>query len=129
MAERNPLRILLAEDNSVNQKVGLLMLSNLGYRADIADNGFQVLEAVKKVAYDLIFMDIQMPEMDGVEATHRLRDTLETRCPYIIALTANALEGDREKFLAQGFDDYLSKPLSPERLRSALEKAPRSRSV
>jgi len=128
MAQRNPLRILLAEDNSVNQKVGLLMLSNLGYRADIVDNGLQVLEAVKKVGYDLIFMDIQMPEMDGIEATRRLRQDLGEKCPYIVALTANALEGDREKFLGMGFDDYLSKPLSPERLRSALEKAPHSSS-
>ncbi len=124
MASRHPLRILLAEDNSVNQKVGLLMLSNLGYRADIADNGFQVLEAVKKVSYDLILMDIQMPEMDGIEATRQLRDKLGDQCPFIVALTANALEGDREKFLALGFDNYLSKPLSPERLQNALQGVP-----
>jgi signal transduction histidine kinase/CheY-like chemotaxis protein len=122
MASRQPLRILLAEDNSVNQKVGLLMLGNLGYRADIADNGLQVLDAVKKVNYDLIFMDVQMPEMDGIEATRQLKQNLGEKCPVIVALTANALEGDREKFLAMGFDDYLSKPLSPDRLRGALER-------
>jgi len=126
MAARHPLRILLAEDNSVNQKVGLLMLGNLGYRADIADNGLQVLKAVKKVAYDLIFMDIQMPEMDGIEATRQLQETLGERCPFIVALTANALEGDREKFLALGFDEYVSKPLSPAKLQAALEKVPRT---
>ena len=124
MASRVPLRILLAEDNSVNQKVGVLMLKNLGYRADLADNGLQVLEAAKKVDYDLIFLDIQMPEMDGIEAHRQLRKMLGEKCPYVVALTANALEGDREKFLAMGFNFYLSKPLSPERLKSALESVP-----
>jgi len=124
MASRMPLRILLAEDNLVNQKVGQMMLGNLGYRSSLAGNGFEVLAAVQKEDYDLILMDIQMPEMDGVEAVRRLREKLHEHCPYIVALTANALEGDREKFLALGFDDYLSKPLSPDRLRNALERVP-----
>jgi CheY-like chemotaxis protein/anti-sigma regulatory factor (Ser/Thr protein kinase) len=122
MSGRLPLRILLAEDNTVNQKVGRMMLRNLGYMAEIAANGFEVLHAVDKATYDLILMDIQMPEMDGVEAIHQLREKLGDRCPYVVALTANALEGDREKFLGLGFDDYLSKPISPDRLRQALEK-------
>jgi CheY-like chemotaxis protein len=125
MAERLPLTILLAEDNSVNQKVGTMMLGNMGYRADMAANGIEVLNAVEKKKYDLILMDIQMPEMDGVEAVSRLREKLADHCPYIVALTANALEGDKEKFLGLGFDDYLSKPLSPDRLRQALERVPR----
>jgi signal transduction histidine kinase/DNA-binding response OmpR family regulator len=119
-AARKPLRILLAEDNSVNQKVGRLMLNNLGYQADIATNGHQVLAAVAKKSYDLIFMDIQMPEMDGIETVRHLREKFGDRGPQVVALTANALEGDREKFLALGFDGYLSKPLSPESLRDAL---------
>ena len=121
MASRLPLKILLAEDNAVNQKVGLLMLSKMGYRADLAGNGLQVLEHVAKSTYDLIFMDIQMPEMDGVEACRLLREKLGADCPTIIALTANSLEGDREKFLAQGFDNYLSKPLGPIEFQAMLQ--------
>jgi PAS domain S-box-containing protein len=126
MAARLPLRILLAEDNAVNQKVGVMMLGNMGYRPDLAGNGFEVLKAVSGKSYDLILMDVQMPEMDGVEAVRQLREKLHEHCPYIVALTANALEGDREKFLGLGFDDYLSKPLSPERLRGALERVPQA---
>jgi len=100
------------------------MLGNLGYDVDIAGNGFEVLGKVDKTAYDLIFMDIQMPEMDGVEAVRRLREKLGARCPYIVALTANVLEGDREKFLAFGFDNYLSKPLGPKGLQNMLQQVP-----
>jgi signal transduction histidine kinase/DNA-binding response OmpR family regulator len=120
MADRKPLRLLLAEDNIVNQKVGRLMLKNLGYQTDIAANGYEVLEAMEKSTYDLIFMDIQMPEMDGIEALRRLREKYGSRCPNVVALTANALQGDREKFLSLGFDGYLSKPLSPENLQKTL---------
>jgi len=121
MGERQSLRILLAEDNSVNQKVGLMMLGRLGYKADLAKTGFEVLERAGKTSYDLVLMDIQMPEMDGIEATRQLREKLGSRCPCIVALTANALEGDREKFLALGFDGYLSKPLGPEGLKNVLQ--------
>ncbi|MCE0497169.1 MAG: response regulator, partial [Methylacidiphilales bacterium] len=120
LAGRKPLRILLAEDNSVNQKVGRMMLNNLGYQPDVAANGYEVLDAVTTKNYDLIFMDIQMPGMDGVETVRRLREKLGDRSPHVVALTANALEGDREKFLGLGFDGYLSKPLSPESLQEAL---------
>ena len=119
---RQPLRILLAEDNGVNQKVGVMMLARLGYRADLAGNGVQVLEAVEKASYDLILMDVQMPEMDGIEAMRRLREKLDGRCPFISALTAEALEGDRERLLGIGFDGYLSKPLSPEKLQAVLQE-------
>ncbi len=119
---REPLRILLAEDNKVNQKVVTMMLARLGYRADLAGNGFQVLEALEKGTYDLVLMDVQMPEMDGIEATQLLREKLAGDCPYICALTAEALEGDRDRLIGIGFDDYLSKPLSPEKLRAVLQE-------
>lgn len=118
-------RILLAEDNSVNQRVALHMLSRLGYRADVAANGLEVLEAVQRQTYEIILMDMQMPEMDGLEATRRVRE-LESQIgfrPWIIALTANAMEGDREMCLAAGMDDYMSKPLKSEALRDTLDRA------
>jgi len=124
MSLQNPLRILLAEDNAINQKVGLLMLSRLGYRADLASTGLEAVEILTKTRYDLVLMDIQMPEMDGIEAMHRLRQTMGEECPYIIALTAEALEGDRQRFIGLGFNDYLSKPLAPEKLQEMLRKIP-----
>ena len=118
-------RILLAEDNVVNQKVALLMLRNQGYRADLAANGLEVLEAVRRQPYDVILMDVQMPEMDGLEAAGRLVQTRPDpkQRPWIIALTANAMEGDREKCLAAGMDDYISKPIKVPELLAALERA------
>ncbi len=120
MAKKHPLRILLAEDNAVNQKVGSRMLAQLGYRNDLAANGIEVLAAIEKSSYDLIFMDIQMPEMDGLEAADRVRKQLGARCPFIVALTAEALQGDRERFLSLGFDGYLSKPLQAQALQHLL---------
>jgi signal transduction histidine kinase/CheY-like chemotaxis protein len=120
MATEHPLRILLAEDNSVNQQVGLLMLSRLGYIADLAVDGQWALNAVEKVRYDLILMDNQMPNMDGVEAARIIREKLGAKSPCIIALTAEALEGDKQRFLDLGFDGYLSKPLQTHTLRDAL---------
>ncbi len=120
LAARHPLRILLAEDNAINQKVGLKMLSQLGYTADLAVNGLRVLEALNKTQYDLIFMDIQMPEMGGIETTGIIRERFDGHHPSIVALTADALEGDRERFLGLGFDDYLSKPLQPKALQDML---------
>ncbi len=123
MAERLPLRILVAEDNTVNQKVILRILERLGYRADIAANGYEVLDAFQRQWYDVILMDVQMPEMDGVEATRKIRESLpEEKQPRIVALTAHALSGDREHYLAVGMDDYLSKPVRPETLAEALER-------
>jgi len=121
LAEKNPLRILLAEDNAVNQKVGLLMLSRLGYTANAVPNGKRALEALDKAAYDLILMDIQMPEMNGIDATRIIRETFKDKRPIIVALTAEALEGDEERFLSLGFDAYLSKPLQAHKLQKVLE--------
>ncbi|MFB3132901.1 MAG: PAS domain S-box protein, partial [Rhodothermales bacterium] len=115
------LHILLAEDNVVNQKVALRMLQRLGYRADVASNGCEVVEAVQRQHYDVVLMDMQMPEMDGLEATRRVRDDFPAeRQPYIIALTANAMEGDRDRCLEAGMDDYLSKPVKLDALGKAL---------
>jgi len=123
IADRLPLRILLAEDNSTNQRVALLFLERMGYRADVAADGGEVLEALRRQSYDLILMDVQMPKMDGLEATRRLRalpPEAQTQRPRIIAMTANALRGDREICLAAGMDDYLSKPILFEDLKAAI---------
>jgi signal transduction histidine kinase/CheY-like chemotaxis protein/ligand-binding sensor domain-containing protein len=116
-----PLRILVAEDNMVNQKVALLLLQRLGYTADVAADGEETLAALRRQRYDVILMDIQMPRMDGLETTRRIRDEwpAEER-PRIIAVTANALREDREACLSAGVDDYLSKPVLLEDLRAAL---------
>ncbi len=117
------LSILLAEDHLVNQKLMMAMLGKLGYTADLANNGVEVLEKLKSKRYDIILMDIQMPEMDGVEATERIiAEYPPDSRPKIIAVTAHALKGDREKYLALGMDDYLSKPISIDAIRGMLEK-------
>jgi CheY-like chemotaxis protein len=115
------VRILLAEDNLVNQKVALLMLKRLGYIADVAANGLEVLEALKRQHYDIILMDVQMPEMDGLETARRICEMKLESPPKILAMTAYALEGDREKCLDSGMDGYVSKPVQIEELRLALE--------
>ncbi|MEO7190213.1 MAG: two-component regulator propeller domain-containing protein [Vicinamibacterales bacterium] len=124
LAARLPLRILLAEDNPVNQTVALRMLKRLGYRADVAGNGLEVLAALRVATYDLLFLDVQMPEMDGLEAARQINmQALDRARPYIIAMTANAMQGDREACFAAGMDDYLSKPDQLSGLRAALERA------
>ena len=126
MAERHPLRILLAEDNAVNQKVAIAMLNRLGYRADVAGNGLEAVEAVRSRDYDLVFMDLQMPELDGLGAMRQIHDdSVGGRRPRIVALTANALEQDREECLAAGMDDYLTKPLQRDKLEAALLRSER----
>ena len=123
MAARHPLRILLAEDNVVNQKLALRLLSQMGYRADLAANGLEVMQAVKRQPYDVILMDVQMPEMDGLEATRQLCAQIPTpQRPRIVAMTANAMQGDREMCLEAGMDDYLSKPIRVDQLVQALSR-------
>ena len=117
--EARPLRILMAEDNPVNRKVALSMLKRLGYRADVAENGLEVLQALGEKPYDVVLMDVQMPEMDGLEATRRIRDQgLSTR---IIAMTAHAMDGDRDECLEAGMNEYISKPINMEELARILE--------
>lgn len=118
-----PMSILLAEDNNVNQMVAKRLLKRFGYRPDLAANGIEVIESLKTRNYDVILMDVQMPEMSGFEATSIIRKTDILPQPWIIALTANVLEGDRERCLAVGMNDYISKPLRPEDLAAALQRA------
>ncbi len=115
MAMHHPLRILLAEDNIVNQKVALHILHRMGYQADVANNGLEVISALLQQPYDLVFMDMQMPKMDGIETTRAIEQNCQNGKilfkPRIVAMTANAMQGDREICLAAGMDDYLSKPI------------------
>ena len=122
LGKKNPLRLLIAEDNATNQKLFLTLLGRLGYQADIAGNGNEALQALERQSYDVVLMDVQMPEMDGMEATRRLRsEVLNVRQPYVVAMTANAMQGDREACLAAGMDDYVSKPIRIEELVRALK--------
>ncbi|MAU01822.1 MAG: hypothetical protein CL608_32195 [Anaerolineaceae bacterium] len=122
LGQDHPLRILLAEDNPINQKVALRMLDRLGYIADIAANGLEAIHALSRQPYDLILMDIQMPEMDGLQATQQIRQAWPaSQQPRIVAITANALVGDRETYLASGMDDYVSKPIKVEELKRVLQ--------
>jgi len=125
LANRLPLRVLLCDDNLINQKVALRLLQQMGYKADVANNGLECLVALEKQPYDIIFMDVQMPEMDGLEATKKIREKQNSgNFPpkiAIVAMTANAMQGDREKCLGAGMDDYLAKPVRPEDIRKVLE--------
>jgi signal transduction histidine kinase/DNA-binding response OmpR family regulator len=128
LAERAPLEILLAEDNPVNQKVAMRILERMGYRADVAANGIEVLRAFEHKRYDLVLMDVQMPEMDGIEATQQLRARWPSDGrPHVIALTAGAMQGDRDACLAAGMDDFLSKPVAADQLAALLERTAMAR--
>lgn len=120
LADTLPLNILVAEDNTVNQKVVQQLLAHLGYRADVVANGVEVLDALERQNYDIVLMDVQMPEMDGLEATRRLRARFGDGRPRVIAMTANAMPGDREKCLAAGMDTYVSKPIELDDVRMVL---------
>ena len=130
LASRLPLRILLVDDNAVNQKVASRMLTQMGYRADIAANGVEALEAIERQAYDLVFMDVQMPEMGGLEATREIRQRQQQKSDFpnykssiiVVAMTASAMTGDREKCLEAGMDDYIAKPVRLEDLRAIIER-------
>jgi PAS domain S-box-containing protein len=123
IAEEIPLSVLVAEDNAVNQKVALRFLERMGYQADAVGNGLEAVNAVKDRNYDLVLMDLQMPEMDGLEASRRIRREIATdRQPKIIALTANAMQGDREICLQAGMDDYISKPVKMHEIVAAIRR-------
>ena len=130
MASRLPLRVLLCDDNVVNQKVAARLLQQMGYKSDIAGNGLEALAAFERQAYDLVFMDVMMPEMGGLEATRAIRERQSRRLEFpnykspiiIVAMTASAMQGDREKCLEAGMDDYLSKPVRPEDIRVIVER-------
>lgn len=125
MAERHPLKILLAEDNMINQKVAVGLLAKCGYRVDKVSNGLEVLEALERQMYDLILMDVNMPEMDGLAATQAIRTLLDTTTqPYIIALTANGIHEDEERYRLAGMNDYLRKPIQVPELIAALKRVP-----
>jgi len=123
LGQRLPLRVLLAEDNTVNQKLALRLLERMGYRADVVANGLEVLEALQRQRYDMILMDVQMQEMDGLEASRAIHEGWPAeQHPRIVAMTANAMQGDREECLAAGMDDYLTKPIQIKALQEALER-------
>jgi CheY-like chemotaxis protein len=130
LAQRLPLRMLLCDDNAINQKVALRLLQQMGYMPDTAANGLEALEALDRQPYDMIFMDVQMPEMDGLEATAIIRERQRDRNRFpnykssiiIVAMTANAMPGDREKCLSAGMDDYMAKPVRPEDVRRIVER-------
>ena len=128
MASRHPLRILLAEDNVVNQKLALRILTQMGYRADLASNGVEAVESLVRQTYDVVLMDVQMPEMDGLEASRRINAQWpDDKRPRIVAMTANAMQGDREMCLAAGMDDYITKPIRVDHLVEALMRVPARR--
>ncbi len=122
--QRHPLRILLAEDNPVNQKLAIRLLAQLSYQAEVASDGLQAIAALEVGEFDVVLMDVQMPELDGLGATRQIRARWPDRRVWIVAMTANAMTGDREACLAAGMNDYLSKPIRPLELAAALERAP-----
>jgi CheY-like chemotaxis protein len=125
MAARHPLRILLAEDNVVNQKLAMRLLQQMGYRADLASNGIEAIESVARQTYDVVLMDVQMPEMDGLEASRQITARWPAaQRPRIVAMTANAMQGDREMCMAAGMDDYVTKPIRVDALVAALSQVP-----
>jgi len=125
LAMRHPLRILLAEDNVVNQKLAMRLLQQMGYRADLASNGLEAIECVERQTYDVVLMDVQMPEMDGLEASRRITAKWPAgERPRIVAMTANAMQGDREMCIAAGMDDYVTKPIRVDALVDALSQVP-----
>jgi len=130
LATRLPMRIMVCDDNAINQKVAQRVLQQMGYTVTVTSNGREALEAVDRERFDLIFMDLQMPELNGLEATQAIRERQQDSSQFpncqppviIVAMTASAMVGDRDKCLASGMDDYVAKPIRPEDVRSALER-------
>ncbi len=130
LSARLPLRVLLCDDNLINQKVATRLLGQMGYTAKVAGNGLEALQAIDQNPYDLVFMDLMMPEMDGLEATRQIRIRQQNRAAHpnykspiiVVAMTASAMPGDKEKCLEAGMDDYLSKPVRPEEVRAVIER-------
>lgn len=122
LSQRLPMRILLAEDNFINQKLAAKILQKIGYSCDTAANGREVLDALNRKKYDMIFMDIQMPEMDGLEAARVIRKNQPNGKPVIVAMTANAMKGDRDICITSGMDDYVSKPIKLNDVQNVIEK-------
>jgi CheY-like chemotaxis protein/nitrogen-specific signal transduction histidine kinase len=130
LGARFPLRVLICDDNIINQKVAFRLLQQMGYCADVANNGLETLATLQRQPYDLIFMDVMMPEMDGLEATRHIRERQKLKDEFpnyqsaiiIVAMTAKAMQGDREKCLAAGMDDYLAKPVRLEDMRAVMER-------
>jgi len=122
ISDELPLNILLVEDNPINQKVAERIIKKFGYSTDTAVNGLLALDSVRNKKYDIIFMDIQMPEMDGLEATKNILDTYKDNAPKIIAMTAAVMKGDKERCLEAGMVDYIPKPVLPEVVYKALRK-------
>ena len=125
MGKDHPLRVLIAEDNLINQKVASRLLEKLGYQADVVANGLEALEAVARQPYDVILMDLQMPEMDGLQASKEINRLYTDKRPRIVALTANAMKEDMERCFAAGMDDFVSKPVKPKEIAEALRKCSR----
>ena len=120
---------MLVDDNAINRKVGSKILKRIGYRPDISNSGQEAIEACQKQPYDLVLMDIEMPDMNGITATEKIRELLpDENMPYFVALTANAMESDRKTYLASGMDGYLSKPINMSALMEALDDASEHRS-
>ena len=123
LSEEIPLKVLVAEDNIINQKLIVKILSQLGYQSDVVSNGIEAIDELKRVRYDLVFMDVQMPEMDGIEATkYIVQNWNSEERPFIIAMTANVLQGDKEKCINAGMDDYLSKPVIIDDVQNIIKK-------
>jgi CheY-like chemotaxis protein/HPt (histidine-containing phosphotransfer) domain-containing protein len=130
LAQRMPLRILLCDDNAINQKVAMRLLQQMGYTPQLAANGAESLAAIDREPFDVIFMDVQMPTMDGFEATRQIRERQRDRSRFpnykssiiIVAMTANAMAGDRERCIGGGMDDYIAKPVRPEDVRTVIER-------
>ena len=124
-AERHPLEILLVEDNAVNQKLALRLLGRMGYAADLAANGREAVQAVERRRYDLVLMDVQMPEMDGLEATREIVARVpQAQRPWIVAMTANAMDSDRQRCMEAGMNAYIAKPIDVEELVAAVLATP-----